>query len=157
MGADTYQWEVIRMIPLSLYPILEPPAANSPNLEVMSNTNGQMDIMVIGTHLDGCAATDTVHINFSDKEYYFVPNAFTPNGDNLNDLVKIYLSGYNFVHFKVYNRRGQQLFFTTDKTHGWDGTFRGEKMPMETYFWMAKLKTIDNREFVVGGDVILMR
>lgn len=157
IGADFYQWEVIREIPSPISPRLIPTLANTPTIELEAYTKGQLDVMVIGTNFDGCAAADTVRINISDKEYYFVPNAFTPNGDNLNDLVKIHLSGYTLVNFKIYNRRGQQMFYTQDYNQGWDGTFKGEKMAMETYHWMATLRDASNKKSVVGGDVILVR
>jgi gliding motility-associated-like protein len=156
-GAETYQWEVIREFPAPIYPVLNPPAANTQNLELRAYLKGQIDFMVVGMNSDGCGDADTLRINISDKAYYFVPNAFTPNGDNLNDLVKIHLSGYTLINFKIYNRRGQQMFYTQDYTQGWDGTFKGEKMAMETYHWMATLRDANNKKSVVGGDVILMR
>ena len=162
-GADYYKWDIAKVVPANYFPQLNPLQPDSQKALISSPAPLSADIMVTGIQMDGCASRDTVKVTFlshpivEGEGTYFVPNAFTPNGDNLNDLVRIYLSGYNFVNFKVYNRRGQQVFFTTDKTQGWDGTFKGEKMGMDTYFWMATLRDMLNKEFVVGGDVILMR
>ncbi len=56
----------------------------------------------------------------------YIPNAFTPNGDGLNDCFEIYITEYEYFQVMVFNRWGQQVFKSTDPAHCWDGTFNGK-------------------------------
>lgn len=87
----------------------------------------------------------------------FHPTAFTPNGDNLNDIFSVY--GQYVVDFemKIFNRWGE-LLFTTDKLEeGWDGSFRGNNMPEGTYTFIANIKDRAGRTFRRSGSVLLLR
>ncbi len=71
-----------------------------------------------------------------------VPTAFTPNGDNSNDL--IFVRGWgiqSLVEFKIYNRWGQMVFETTDINQGWDGTFNGKEQNNDSYTYHAVVQT----------------
>lgn len=156
IGADYYQWQVINSNSGSaLY--FTPAQANTQYVKATSYSKGSIDVLVIGTNTEGCGALDTVKLNFSNEAYVFVPNAFSPNKDNLNDELRIRLSGYTLVHFKIFNRRGQQVFNTSDYTKGWNGMFKGEMMGMDTYYWVASVKSANNEEKLFKGDVILVR
>ncbi len=76
------------------------------------------------------------------------PNAFTPNGDNRND---IFLKGFDLV---VMNRWGQEMYRGTD---GWDGTFKGKKVAPGTYFYILTLPNITDRDNIVKGSVMLIQ
>ena len=68
-----------------------------------------------------------------------MPNAFTPNGDTKNEVLRPILLGMRTLHFfRVYNRNGQLIFSTTQKNDGWDGTFKGNPQDAGTYVWMAE-------------------
>ncbi len=88
----------------------------------------------------GCFAFDTVHVKIYDLSAgIYVPNAFTPNGDGLNDVfIPIGLGLEKFITFQIYNRWGQLLFSTGDEGKGWDGTFNGQPQSNGTYVWMAR-------------------
>jgi len=71
-----------------------------------------------------------------------VPTAFTPNGDHHNDL--IFVNGWGIkklVDFKIYNRWGQLVFETNDIAEGWDGYYKGELQPQDTYVYQAEVET----------------
>ena len=58
----------------------------------------------------------------------YIPNAFTPNGDGKNDLLKVFPVGFkSFDYVAVFNRYGEQVFFTKDWNQGWDGRVNGNK------------------------------
>jgi gliding motility-associated-like protein len=95
----------------------------------------------------------------------FVPNAFTPMGDSLNDVWKVSaLSIYNAIgknvkgfDLKIYNRWGTLVFQTKDLHQGWDGTFRGQKSPVDVYIYMIDAQGIDDRELHLSGNLTLLR
>lgn|GEM_PF-1461563 len=87
-----------------------------------------------------------------------MPTAFTPNGDNLNDVFKIrYPELVKSFQFAVYNRLGQKIFETTNPYKGWDGTINGIQQPMGTYIWTVKYTDIENNSEVVTGYVLMIR
>ena len=87
----------------------------------------------------GCTAFDTVKIKVYQGPELYVPNAFTPNGDMVNDYLKVIVIGMKEFHFfRIYNRYGQLVFTTTDPAKGWDGKVNGKLQTIGTYVWMAE-------------------
>ena len=79
--------------------------------------------------------SDTIEI--IDCEPIFIPNSFTPNGDNLNDIFKVEsLKEINDFKLIIYNRWGEQLFESTNINKGWDGTFKNKTVPLGVYVYM---------------------
>jgi gliding motility-associated-like protein len=106
----------------------------------------------------GCEFYDTVKVLFADKLDIYVPNAFTPNVDKLNDKLRPLLIGVKeFKYFKVYNRWGVQVYSTTDRKSGWDGTYKGILQPMDTYTWVAVGVDIDGKTISKSGNFILIK
>lgn len=98
-----------------------------------------------------CYNADTVYVNLFK---YYVPNAFTPNGDGTNDVFKVIGKYKNIaLEFYVYNRWGQLVFTSTSLTDGWDGTFGGQPSPPDTYVWIANIKFLGN-DITTKGDVV---
>ncbi|MBL0359343.1 MAG: gliding motility-associated C-terminal domain-containing protein [Chitinophagaceae bacterium] len=87
-----------------------------------------------------------------------MPNAFTPNGDGINDIFRPILVGINSTdYFRIYNRYGQAIFETSRFMEGWDGTFKGLNQPAGAYVWMLKGKGKNGRAVEMKGSVILVR
>ena len=86
-----------------------------------------------------------------------VPTGFSPNGDGNNDLLNVYgtLLATDF-NFEVFNRWGEKLFSSTDKTKGWDGTYKGSDVPVGVYAYVYKV-TIDGKIIQKSGSVTLIR
>ena len=84
-----------------------------------------------------------------------MPNAFSPNGDGVNDIYKAKSSHRSIVEFHAYicNRWGQKLYDWTDINGGWDGTFHGKIVKDGTYFVLVKAKGADGREYNIKRDV----
>ncbi|MBU1720175.1 MAG: gliding motility-associated C-terminal domain-containing protein, partial [Bacteroidetes bacterium] len=76
-----------------------------------------------------------------------IPNAFTPDGDGVNDL---FLPG---LQLAIYNRWGQLLYEGTD---GWDGTYKGDKLTPGTYFYILELKSAKNTINKINGTVTVV-
>jgi gliding motility-associated-like protein len=86
-----------------------------------------------------------------------VPNAFSPNGDGLNDIVRVEGKGIVELEFRIFNRWGQEVFYTTDPKIGWDGVFKGEPQDMEVYTYFAKAKFITGQPALLKGNITLLR
>lgn len=92
----------------------------------------------------------------------FAPNAFTPNGDGLNDYFKpITLNGCVPINyeFQIFNRYGNRVFFAHQPYHeGWDGTLNGKPLPAETYIFEMRFKdAYTGKDLYYKGDVTLIR
>ena len=88
-----------------------------------------------------------------------MPNAFSPNGDGINDIYKA-KSGYQgLASFQAYifNRWGQKLFEWSDPAEGWDGTYKGKPVKEGVYFVLVKAKGTDGKNYNIKKDVNLLR
>ena len=94
-----------------------------------------------------------------EKPYaLYSPNAFSPDGDGINDVFKI--SGQSMLDFKIeiYNRWGQMVYKSIDLSNGWDGTFKGKNLPTGTYVYKIKTSKYGvEQELVKSGSVALVR
>jgi len=107
----------------------------------------------------GCAATDDIVVRiFKTGPSIFVPNAFTPNNDGFNDVLRPILAGFKQLdYFRVYNRFGQLIFQTQRPGDGWDGKFNGMPQDPNTFVYVAQ--AVDYKGVVVNqkGTFILIR
>jgi gliding motility-associated-like protein len=87
----------------------------------------------------------------------FYPRAFTPNGDNLNDVFNVYGQFIDEFEMSIFNRWGELMYTTTDITAGWDGTFKGNEMPEATYTFIVRIQDRAGRHVKESGSVLLLR
>lgn len=87
----------------------------------------------------------------------FIPNTFTPNNDTKND--KLFVRGLKVdeVYFAIYNRWGELIFETTDKSEGWDGNYKSKQAEVGVYGWYLKVKCINGIETFKKGNITLIR
>ncbi|HMK02542.1 MAG TPA: gliding motility-associated C-terminal domain-containing protein, partial [Ferruginibacter sp.] len=98
-----------------------------------------INYMVTARNPIGCEATDEIRIKVYKGPDIYVPNAFTPNGDMLHDVLRAIPVGISdFHYFRIYNRWGDMIFNTTDPLKGWDGRIKGGMQSTNTYVWMAE-------------------
>lgn len=111
----------------------------------------------------GCVAKDTLRIKVVDPatidcEQISIPSAFTPNGDNLNDLFFVSNAQIipEFLTLEVFDRWGNRVFYSEDAYEGWDGTFNGR--PVDPAVFMYQLRFICREEtFTKSGTVTLIK
>ena len=111
------------------------------------------------TNKEGCSAKGSIRvIEKGCVMGLYVPNAFTPNGDNLNDIFKAEVREplINF-YFQVFNRLGETIFSSTDSNKGWDGTYKGIKCEAGNYVWQCSYQIQGANKIVRKGSVILIR
>lgn len=101
--------------------------------------------------------TDTVDISVRDCNLFFA-SAFTPNGDGLNDKAHLVGDLTNVKDFvlRIYNRRGQEVYMTTNINDGWDGMHNGQPAAMDTYYYFIKYIYM-GEEYLDKGDLTLIR
>lgn len=121
------------------------------------NATGNYNSCLTAINNFGCRDTTCQNIAALVFPLLDVPNAFTPNGDGIND--KIFVRGYGIskMTWKIYNRWGQKVFETNDRTQGWDGTFKGSLQPKEVYHYVLSVQYIDNTKYDKKGDITLLR
>jgi len=106
----------------------------------------------------GCAGNDTITVTVVNQASFQVPTAFTPNGDGKNDVFRPIAVGYRSLnYFRVFNRWGQQVYYSTSFETGWDGTFNSKKADLGTYFWDMSYTDRFGKEGFLKGDVTLIR
>ncbi len=116
---------------------------------------------VIVTDEYGCQGFDEILVRLvttiCDEPYIFVPNTFTPNSDNHND--KLFVRG-NFIdelYFIIYDRWGNQVFQTRDKSSGWDGTYQGSLSGTDVFGYYLEARCFDGETFVKKGNITVLR
>jgi gliding motility-associated-like protein len=125
----------------------------------ITQTENNYPVALIVTNNLGCSDTAVNNIRVLKSCYIAVPNAFTPNGDGLNDyLYALNAFKADNLDFKVYNRLGQLVFQTHDWTAKWDGTVNGEPQDAGVYVWTLKYTLHDTgKHFFKKGSTILIR
>ena len=113
---------------------------------------------VYGYDKHGCLDSAYVIVKVDSSMLENIPSGFTPNGDGLNDIFRpVGIQYQNLVDFRVYNRLGQQVFYSNSYKNGWDGTFNGSPQDMGVYNYVIILANPDGTNKIYKGDVTLIR
>jgi gliding motility-associated-like protein len=115
--------------------------------------------LIVTANPPGCSGRDSVRIKvYQLPPSLYVPTAFSPNKDGLNDIIKpIPLGMKSIRHFKIYNRWGQQVFYTNQFNKGWDGTYKGNPQDPGTFVWEAEAENFKGEIIKLKGTVVLIR
>jgi gliding motility-associated-like protein len=107
----------------------------------------------------GCSGTDTINVTvYKIEPGLYVPNAFTPGSDGLNDVFRpIPIGMKSITYFRVFNRWGRLMYSSTQSEKGWDGTYAGKPQDAGVYVWMVEGIDYLNRKVVKKGSVVLIR
>ncbi|MCS6934874.1 MAG: gliding motility-associated C-terminal domain-containing protein [Chitinophagales bacterium] len=130
---NVYQWQPA--IGLSCY--------QCASTEASPVFNTQYTVTVQDTN--GCSAIATTSVSVNSVTDLFIPNAFTPNNDGNNDVLKLYgdVNTIKFLNFKVFNRWGELVYETNDHYFAWDGKYKGEPLEPGTYIYMLNVVFIN--------------
>jgi gliding motility-associated-like protein len=106
----------------------------------------------------GCITIDTQQVKVIKGVDIYVPNAFTPNGDGRNEILRPTLMGVKELeYFRVYNRWGQLMFETKTKRDGWDGRLNGSPQPTTVVVWEVQALGVDGKIYNQKGTSVLVR
>ena len=117
----------------------------------------ETEYIVIGMSPDSCLNRDTVIVHVEDPRVT-VPNAFSPNGDGVNDTIFLLHLGIQELEvFKIFNRWGQVVFETENLYEGWDGYFNNEPQEMGNYAYYFIASSMFGKMVEGSGDIALIR
>ncbi len=120
---------------------------------------GQYIIVQTVSNANGCTDRDSLLISIAEKDILppKLPNAFSPNGDGVNDVFFVRGGPFETIDLKIYNGWGELIFETTDPTFGWDGTHDGKHAINGVYVYSVVATTVDGLLHDRTGKVTLVR
>jgi gliding motility-associated-like protein len=116
--------------------------------------------------VNGCSTSEQIFVELDRNRNVFVPNIFTPNGDDRNDFFGVYTgAGVKQVNFmRVFDRWGEILFAkqnipagTDPSVHGWDGTFKNRIVDVGVYVYLIEVEFEDGQKLLYRGDITIAR
>lgn len=121
-------------------------------------TRDKFTIVLTAISNKGCVDSTFFDILFDNELILYVPNSFTPDGNEYNNTFKpVLTSRVTDYELRIYNRWGEMLFETYDKEIGWDGNFNGSLVQDGVYVWEIKLKTDGTKTYLKRGTVTMLR
>ena len=132
--------------------------------EPLSTPEDDILYTLVATSEEGCTVTDEVQVTVRKVRRIYVPNAFSPNGDGINDILTVFAGNQVEVveQFMIFDRWGANVFAVenlapNDVSRGWNGRHKGKPMDAGVFAWFAKVRFIDGHTEIFEGDVLLMR
>jgi len=145
-GGVFYEWSPVTSLN---DPNIENPTAN-PEISTIYTVTVTTDI--------GCTFTDEMEVVVVQPQAVVIPNAFTPNGDGLNDLLHIStFVNVDLNSFCIFNRWGQKIYETSDILAGWDGKFNNSDQEIGAYMYIFVGIDEENNEIINKGTITLLR
>jgi gliding motility-associated-like protein len=142
-------------------PVTDLSCNNCPSPTTTVKNNTFYSVMV--TNIFGCQAADTIFINsFCKSAQVFIPNAFTPDGDGLNDVLMVRGKGISVKLFRIFNRWGElvfekQNFNPNEIKFGWDGKIRGVPATPDVFVYTAEVICDNDVIYTYKGNTTLLK
>lgn len=156
VNASKYNWEVNNAATDLLVA-----TSQDKNPSFIINEKGAYNVTLMSTNTNNCMDTleKPLLLLVLNQGRIYVPTAFTPNGDNINDDFKPVMTGVNETEyvFRIYNRWGEKIFETTDKNAAWDGTVKKKDIAENVFIWTISGKFADGTYFNEKGTVTLLK
>jgi gliding motility-associated-like protein len=132
--------------------------SNPTSASITVNPASSMWYTVLATNDSLCTSSDSIWVDVHNNTPQLMPNAFSPNGDGLNDVFKTWSTQVqSYVSFRVYNRTGNLLYDGKGEYARWDGTFKGKDCVADTYFYAVELLMYNGNVAYQEGDLMLVR
>jgi gliding motility-associated-like protein len=155
-------------VTLGVAPIANMSYAWTPANLVSDNTSPQPSAnnsatyaVTVTNDINGCKASDTTVIDSEDCFCdFYVPSAFSPNNDGVNDLFFAFINcdKFNDFEFSIFNRWGELVFKTNDITLGWNGMYKSEDQQVDSYEWIVEyFDILRNKRIFKKGIVTLLK
>ncbi len=119
--------------------------------------SGMYNVCLIASNQYGCIDTFCSPVQAIIVPVVDVANAFTPNGDGVNDVVTVQGFGITRMNWKIYNRWGALVFQSTSQKMPWDGKYKGVLQPQEVYAYVLDVEFSDGTKYQKKGDITLLR
>lgn len=144
-GTYTYEWSPLNYLSCD--------DCSSPVFSAIRNS----EYTVTVTDASGCTVTATVNLNVDAQKPVFIPNVFTPNGDNANDVFTVFVNNVTYYSLMIFNRSGEKVFDSFNETTGWDGFYKGKEAPPGVYVYVLNVTFLDGENQRFKGAVTLLR
>ncbi|WP_316827304.1 gliding motility-associated C-terminal domain-containing protein [Pedobacter miscanthi] len=119
-------------------------------------TDGLFRITLTAFSKNGCQNSITQgDLIIKKNASTFVPNAFSPNGDGVNDELVVGVTNLRKYNIQIYNRLGTQVFFTNNIFENWKGTFKGNELPVGVYYYIISGINLSNSGIKYSGSITL--
>jgi gliding motility-associated-like protein len=118
------------------------------------------EIFTVTGEENGCISTPDTIVVINASTDFIIPNAFSPNGDYLNDIFSAYSEIiYPVFQMQIFNRWGEKIFESNDMTSGWDGTYLGKQQEIGAYIWVVQYEQLNRKGVMLQrkGTVVLLR
>lgn len=154
-----YFWQPIDSVLFDFSNCTDPQNCYNPYVQPFYTT--VFTVMVMNQ--DSCFASDTVSIIVENELSAFIPSAFTPNGDGLNDFFTFDILGATNIEIGIFSRWGERVFYNAnqnngiDAHNGWDGKKDGKALPDDTYVYQMKITYFDGVVRDKTGTVTIMK
>ena len=129
--------------------------------QTYSEVIGYYLVELIATNNSGCADTVSNFVYVEEETIFYVPNSFTPDGNEINNVFQpVFSEGYDpdYYSLRIFNRWGEVVFETTEVLKGWDGNYRGNMCQDGTYVWSISFKAeTSDLVYRYEGHVTLIR
>lgn len=140
----------------SLYDFGDGYSSNYMNDKHIYHAPGTYVVKQTVTNIYNCKDEKTKIIEVLPEFRFWVPNAFTPGFDNLNDVFKPVTIGVSNYKMEIFDRFGEKLFTTVELNQGWNGTYNGEPCKQDVYAWKARYKNeVTGKIIIETGHVSL--
>lgn len=105
----------------------------------------------------GCKADTNFIVKIKHDKVFYIPTGFSPNGDGINDVFKVYALGVVNFHMQIFDRWGTLVFETRDINDSWDGTYKGQLLESEVYVCHVTADFLDKDYFKRKSSITLLR
>jgi gliding motility-associated-like protein len=127
-----------------------------PNVTYRFTDSGKHEVKLIAINSQNCIDTIVYKVMVGGTSTVFMPNAFTPNGDGVNDVLKPVSHGIRSLEVIIYNRWGQVVKTISDPGETWDGMSNGKKVETGVYIYSMKAQGDDNQWHYLQGDITIL-
>jgi gliding motility-associated-like protein len=126
---------------------------NDNSLAPTATPTNDITYRLLVTGIGGCSISDTLFVKVLKKP--IIPNAFSPNGDGINDVWRIdYLDSYQGATVDIFNRYGQKVYSSLGYSTPWNGKYNGKTLPVGTYYYIINPK--NGRQILSGSVTIIL-
>ncbi len=121
------------------------------------NEPGTYIITLWVTNSNGCPDSTRITIEVKPNSSIYVPNAFTPNADGLNDVFMAATEGIEEFEAYIFDRWGNMLYTWTNENDGWNGMYRGDLVQEDVYVWKIRAIGVEGKRYGLVGHVSVIR
>lgn len=131
----------------------------NPSYWYTNTDTGTYIVTMTATTENGCVDTTQQEVKIGPEMTVFIPNAFTPDnmGIRANNFFWVEADNYSEFEIFIFNRWGEQVFYSKDRLPGWDGTYEGKPAQEDVYVYQVNIANLEGKWFKFSGTVTLLR